>query len=1126
LREFFADAQTAAAEVGALLDTPPELDGRRQYLPNLDGRQDQRQFCIASIDVDADGTAWPCITFKSFKRGGSAVRWKPRDLAWQHFRTANDNAPTVDRAAYAERIARERAKADARAAQDAEREHAAHAACAEAAASAWAASAPASDDHSYLARKRTTAHGLRVAATDIRARLWSVERGEWMPRALAVRAGDLLVPMHDERGKLWNLQRIAPNGEKRFLAGGRKRGLFYRIGAAGPAWLAEGFATAATVHAADGAPAVVAFDAGNLAAVAAALAGDLFAVAADHDGNGAGQKGAEATGLPYIAPPAEGDDWNDHAARCGLDDTGALLRTMRLPVFARPYALPAVELSGREEAWLNRLQRTAEPADAAALAWAICRRLAMRVPVLLTLDQALDTVRRHVHPATLDAMRCALARIIEWRRRRALLALTIAPETLPAHDVEVHDALPTMAPADYHGIVLVQAPMGSGKTQRIGRPFAQWASRQNGRFLATCHRQSLVAELARVLGCEHYQDITGMDAWRVDALATCLPSIVKGDHAQIVREAGYVFVDEVAQVLRSLASRVTVADGKTRPDVFHQLRELVRGARCIIGADAGMDDRTVRFLEACRPGERFRIIQVPNRDEGLSVRFGFGPEALAAAYGEALALLSEGKRLWIACGEKSRAIEAARVLSADGARVLLLHGDNRENAEQAAFWRDPEAVSRQYQAVIHTGVISSGLSIEHRDAGPRFDHGMLLASGATITPADALQMLRRVRYLRAWTVAVTPNNHRDVDNPDAILTGMQGAATLERLSVADASDFDRLIADIEASDARHRADFAAGLWWALEHQRFAVERMPLTAADGLALDLKQLRAQLREEREQALLQAPDISEAEAMRLRDDPHRTEAESVALLRHRIKRDCGTDTLDTETLAAWDDGRGPRQWDRFTAATEGRADMRDHHGSDLALHRFGRARVLAYQALFGGIDLAPGLRVTPDTARAIVQRVIERRFLLAYLGVVPAKWARDVGDKPFPLPAYPTREVGEILERMGLETRRRRSNTKARMGATSPVSTLGVDTPCGTQGRQIVATDTWHEVTAESWEYTARWADLRNTRNATAVVREPVVVPLLGRCLDLATVGKAVARVPRIGALWARWSERLAA
>jgi putative DNA primase/helicase len=263
-----------------------------------------------------------------------------------------------------------------------------------------------------------------------------------------------------------------------------------------------------------------------------------------------------------------------------------------------------------------------------------------------------------------------------------------------------------------------------------------------------------------------------------------------------------------------------------------------------------------------------------------------------------------------------------------------------------------------------------------------------------------------------------------------------------------------------------------------------------------------------------------------MRLRDDPHRTEAESVALLRHRIKRDCGTDTLDTETLAAWDDGRGPRQWDRFTAATEGRADMRDHHGSDLALHRFGRARVLAYQALFGGIDLAPGLRVTPDTARAIVQRVIERRFLLAYLGVVPAKWARDVGDKPFPLPAYPTREVGEILERMGLETRRRRSNTKARMGATSPVSTLGVDTPCGTQGRQIVATDTWHEVTAESWEYTARWADLRNTRNATAVVREPVVVPLLGRCLDLATVGKAVARVPRIGALWARWSERLAA
>lgn len=102
----------------------------------------------------------------------------------------------------------------------------------------------------YLLRKGVQAHGVRCLAD-----------------------GTLLVPMRDAAGELQNLQRIAPTKpaddgpDKRFLPGGRKSGLWHLVGdlqGAPVLLVAEGYATAASLHEASGRPVVVAFDAGNL----------------------------------------------------------------------------------------------------------------------------------------------------------------------------------------------------------------------------------------------------------------------------------------------------------------------------------------------------------------------------------------------------------------------------------------------------------------------------------------------------------------------------------------------------------------------------------------------------------------------------------------------------------------------------------------------------------------------------------------------------------------------------------------------------------------------------------------------------------------------------------------------
>ena len=111
----------------------------------------------------------------------------------------------------------------------------------------WTAAAPAIE-HDYLTRKSIKAHGIR---TD---------------------GHHLLIPMRDTSGKLWSLQTISPEGDKRFQTGGRVKGCYCPIGVpAGRITVCEGFATGATISETAGGAVAVCFSAGNLLAVALAL---------------------------------------------------------------------------------------------------------------------------------------------------------------------------------------------------------------------------------------------------------------------------------------------------------------------------------------------------------------------------------------------------------------------------------------------------------------------------------------------------------------------------------------------------------------------------------------------------------------------------------------------------------------------------------------------------------------------------------------------------------------------------------------------------------------------------------------------------------------------------------------
>lgn len=136
----------------------------------------------------------------------------------------------------------------------------------------WNSAKPAPDDHSYLVRKGVPSFGLRVGAWP----KWTQGRGgDWEETRIP---GALLVPMRSASGTLHSLQAIYPEKvdgrDKDFLPHGEKAGKFHMIGelAEGlPLCVAEGYATAASIHQATGWAVAVAFDAGNLVEVARAL---------------------------------------------------------------------------------------------------------------------------------------------------------------------------------------------------------------------------------------------------------------------------------------------------------------------------------------------------------------------------------------------------------------------------------------------------------------------------------------------------------------------------------------------------------------------------------------------------------------------------------------------------------------------------------------------------------------------------------------------------------------------------------------------------------------------------------------------------------------------------------------
>lgn len=698
----------------------------------------------------------------------------------------------------------------------------------------------------------------------------------------------------------------------------------------------------------------------------------------------------------------------------------------KLPVFADPWALPKVAIgSAPLHKHLEKLLAYAQSdatqesvcVDAAALAWAICVRHCNTVPVKTSVDAIISRIRwtgAPLHPDTLAAMQSAIESLVDKRKRAALGHVSISPEVLARHDHVVLDKLPELTEDDYAGGGVLWAPMASGKTRHVIKPFAEWSrDAGEGRFVAVFPRQSLTREGTNVLGNDmpagrgiaHYEAVDKEGAFDVDLLGTCLPSITKESHSQIMGECKHLVIDELTQNLGFIPADMCRTKDGDNQDVYFKLKSMIGSAKCFMVADADMNDRAIAFLEKCRPeGERLKIFEVRKAAHKMPARLGHDDRDHLIQLAEASAFLEADKPIIFACETVNLAIDVEQYLRDENPtkKILRIDGDNSGHPDQAAFLADAENESRKWDAVIHTPVISSGLSITHKDAAgnvvPHFHHGFFVGNGHAIKPSDALQMLRRVRYINEFTVVTMTNNRRGgITDGDELVGAQEDGARLEHRpdegnADGDDNEFNRFVAEEKTAALRARvAQFAAGLRWIMEYDGFALEAIDQTEQQADRLQRDMLAEKYDERVKAAILAARDLGKDEFDQMDRAGSRNEQELVELRRYWIKARLGADALDHDDVwDAWVNGSGVKLLDLFMAAVDGRADTRNQ-AVLLAHRKFNAARVRGLAYLFDGeaVKLSmirPGMIFTQDMADEIVARAITKRKMLSAIGVVP--------------------------------------------------------------------------------------------------------------------------------------------
>lgn len=722
-------------------------------------------------------------------------------------------------------------------------------------------------------------------------------------------------------GHYVGLQRIYADGSKKLTTGfidGQYKGAHAFIGKPEESrtiYIAEGFATAASIYLATGNAVVFAYSADNLDLVTAHVKSRFedkeIIIAADNDistnGNTGVFKAWEAArhnrgkrGCLQVAIPPTSDqekvDFNDIHVNAGL---GALRDVLENPAtVTRP--------SSAQVDYLFELLVHAKKQEIPA----IVRKLAvtMKVPHFLS--------AQHLADRLMLALGARADRSIIMKNIKAVVVAGLYKAkkiaTIEDKSVETRLRFLTQRNPDGHlvigpdaaaavkdelgkgRIVIVKAPMGTGKTEIIIRK----AMANALRAAHVLPRVSVVDDAASRLQLDHYRNVDGIMAHFTDKMVTCVNSL--GASRFIANGRNWfegldlLCLDEASQIFPQVTQLGKAERRKTNHEA---LAVALRTAGSVLIADADANEYLVNALRRIVPDRQITLVEIEHQETERRRWRVHVNDSISETREELVRSVLAGERCILATDNRRKAVETERLirLLKPEIRILNIHREpSRENLEKIKrFYMNPNKECIEYDVLIYSPAITSGVSLTVH----HFTRHFGIFTGV-VKVNDLIQMLGRDRTAGAWLLTLAPRTwNQEKLSADVDIETMGHERTL----------FSDLKFSTEAYEYEARDNLvvlAISILKLKGHIVTVEQGLEKITCRRMSRLLKTISEDMTRERLQRILGQADISEAEYLQLKATWMPTEEEAAAIHAYRIRHHLCAD-LTQENIRFMDDG-----------------------------------------------------------------------------------------------------------------------------------------------------------------------------------------------------------------------------
>lgn len=452
-------------------------------------------------------------------------------------------------------------------------------------------------------------------------------------------------------------------------------------------------------------------------------------------------------------------------------------------------------------------------------------------------------------------------------------------------------------------------------------------------ILYVAHRQSLISNAAERIGVADYQNFTSGVDYATEQQAVCINSLPKvkqsnlsldwqavceiseqlqddPDNAELlgrfeaikyrIGESRYyqaVFIDEARQTYEHAIDSNTI---KGRAYLLECLEILLKRSRLVVLADAELNDDALKFYHNLCSKSHTMLISESEVVEHSAKHHVL--ESLDAARQQILELSYAGRRVVVPCtaeGEADNTFKHLKDTLREDMRILLVTAANKGEAAQQRLLENPTKEMDNWDIVIFSPVISSGVSMEH----PKFDATVMLNS-CVLPENESVQALARNRCAKDVFVAFgKQNNFQYVTDVGVLVQGeidkVKSIASDNGIECGEIkiNKLGQMRCELIAKRNASMLDFANNFMLLCELQGRNFEYKSI-----LHDELKGLSKAVKAEKAKSILGAKQIWQDEAQHLNDKAALTRDESNALERFNVIKMVGASDIAIEDVECY--------------------------------------------------------------------------------------------------------------------------------------------------------------------------------------------------------------------------------